>query len=388
MSKPEFPSSNDANLLAVTARLLATVPWNQAVEEALPDIAAAVDAASIWLAVPEGERCLFAGLKAEQYRVIAANDWTAPPWGAIVRERKSVIIRNKHSALCAPLVYEDRVLAILALTHDDPRHFDRHHLGLVTAVAHQLALKLAAVQRVEEQAETLDEAEFKRGLLHLASHDLRSPLALIGTYAEMIALETPESLANIHQYLDEIRHSLERIQSWLDDLLRAEAIRTDPLNLRDTVYPLELIEMVVDDMQAAADEKSQQLDMQIQLDGSENTVVADADVIRGAMNDLVSNAVKYTPEGGRIVIRTYVRDACFHFEVEDNGIGIAPEHLSHLFQPFYRVKPRGAEHIEGTGLGLSTVKTAVERHHGQVWVESEEGVGSRFGFWLPLQPRG
>ena len=73
-----------------------------------------------------------------------------------------------------------------------------------------------------------------------------------------------------------------------------------------------------------------------------------------------------------------------HFNVEDNGIGIPKEHLPRIFETFYRAKQAGSEGIEGRGLGLSLVKTIIERHGGEVWVESEQGSGSRFGFWIPI----
>ena len=88
-----------------------------------------------------------------------------------------------------------------------------------------------------------------------------------------------------------------------------------------------------------------------------------------------------TPRKGQITVKSFAQDDQFHFVVEDTGIGIAPQHLPHLFEPYYRP----SETIEqGYGIGLSLVKTIVERHRGRVWVTSEKDVGSQFGFWLPL----
>jgi signal transduction histidine kinase len=112
-------------------------------------------------------------------------------------------------------------------------------------------------------------------------------------------------------------------------------------------------------------------------------LVADPMLIAEAMENYVSNAVKYTPKKGRITVRAYSQEDRFHFIVEDNGIGIADEHLPHLFEPYYR--PPGTVE-QGYGIGLNLVKTIVERHRGGVWVESIEKVGSRFGLWLPLSP--
>ncbi|NJO83907.1 MAG: ATP-binding protein [Blastochloris sp.] len=84
------------------------------------------------------------------------------------------------------------------------------------------------------------------------------------------------------------------------------------------------------------------------------------------------------------MVKAHTHDRRLYIVVEDNGIGIPKEHLPRVFDSFYKIRPPGMEKIEGRGLGLSLVKTIIERHHGQVWVESEVGVGSRFGFWLPL----
>ncbi|MFN8450861.1 MAG: ATP-binding protein [Anaerolineae bacterium] len=105
-------------------------------------------------------------------------------------------------------------------------------------------------------------------------------------------------------------------------------------------------------------------------------------LIREAIENLISNAIKYTPDGGRICVRAFIQDDQLHFNVEDNGIGIPKEHLPRIFETFYRAKQAGSEGIEGRGLGLSLVKTIIERHGGEVWIESEQGSGSRFGFWI------
>jgi signal transduction histidine kinase len=100
-----------------------------------------------------------------------------------------------------------------------------------------------------------------------------------------------------------------------------------------------------------------------------------------AMENYLSNAIKYTGYDGHIRVESSIQDEQLHFVVEDNGPGIAAQHLPHLFEAYYRLPDNPQK---GYGIGLNLVKTILERHAGQVWVESKEGVGSRFGFWLPL----
>ncbi|MBI5666851.1 MAG: PAS domain-containing protein [Chloroflexi bacterium] len=228
-----------------------------------------------------------------------------------------------------------------------------------------------------------DQEDFKHDMLRLATHDLRSPLALIISYCELMLLEIPEALPDLTQYVSIIHEAADRMKLLLDAVLHVERFRTVPLDLRRTVNPVDLIGAAVDNMRALAAQKNQQLLVALRPDLGLLTV--DVLFIQEAMENLIGNAIKYTPEGGQITVRAYTGDERFQFVVEDTGIGIGAEHLPHVFEAFYRAKQPGTENIEGTGLGLSLVKAAVERHQGSVWVESSVGKGSRFGFWLPLQ---
>jgi two-component system phosphate regulon sensor histidine kinase PhoR len=104
-----------------------------------------------------------------------------------------------------------------------------------------------------------------------------------------------------------------------------------------------------------------------------------------AVGNLIDNAIKYTPEGGRVRVTAYVEGEYVVVKVQDNGIGIAPQYMENLFKPYFRVESPGGGKPKGTGLGLALVKLIAERHHGSVRVESEEGRGSTFYLSLPLR---
>jgi signal transduction histidine kinase len=221
---------------------------------------------------------------------------------------------------------------------------------------------------------------FKDEMLKVVTHDLRSPVSLVISASEMLTLDMPplDAESAIPQYLEIIRQATDRMQGLLDDLLRAETSALRPTD------PSELIEAIVTDLQPLAAKKAQTLESQINL-ASELILIVDPMLVREAMENYVSNAIKYTGQKGRIILRAHTTDDNrFHFVVEDNGIGVAEEHLSHLFEPYYRVQRPETEDVEGYGVGLSLVKAIVERYKGEVWVESREGKGSRFGFWLPM----
>src|SRR5690606_14878808 len=146
---------------------------------------------------------------------------------------------------------------------------------------------------------------FKDEMLQMASHDLRSPLALIVGYCSLIALETSEDSA-VHEYLSIIQRATERMKGLLDDLLRVEQIRNSPLELHEEVDIRELMNTVLNNLRPSIDGKAQHLEARLAV-ASVPGVVVNPVLIREAMENLLSNAVKYTPEGGRIVVNAYAQ---------------------------------------------------------------------------------
>jgi signal transduction histidine kinase len=117
-------------------------------------------------------------------------------------------------------------------------------------------------------------------------------------------------------------------------------------------------------------------------------VIADPKRINQVVNNLFSNAVKYTFEGGRIKVRAFLNRAnMLQVDVEDNGVGMSPEQRKKLFRPFYRADNPLRDVAGGTGLGLAIAKSLVEQHGGEMWVTSEQGKGSTFSFIVPLEQK-
>lgn len=236
--------------------------------------------------------------------------------------------------------------------------------------------------------ELRDLTRFKDEMLRMASHDLRSPIAVIVGYADMVELDLPPD-SPMHDFVNAIRISAERVYSMLEGLLKVERIKTSPLELQQNTDLNLLVRVAISGLRPAATSKQQTLTSEIALDDAP-LILADPLLIRQAMENLISNAIKYTPNAGRVTLTARVTgdagsaDARFEFVVEDTGPGIPQSHLPHLFKPFYRVKSSEAAGQPGAGVGLSLVKSIIERHRGEVWVESEVGAGSRFGFRLPL----
>jgi len=212
------------------------------------------------------------------------------------------------------------------------------------------------------------------------SHDLRTPLTTIQGYVELLPKVGPLNERQ-SQFVERVEGSVQNITDLINDLLdirRIEAeldLEMEPCDLRD------LIDDAVEPLRALAEEKAQTL----RWERPEGLPVVRANPrrLKQVVTNLVNNAIKYTPEGGRVSVEAAQDDDHVVVRVIDNGIGIPPSEQPHIFDRFYRVESEETADIKGTGLGLSIVKAVIEKHNGRVWVDSTPGGGSIFTFVLP-----
>ncbi len=222
----------------------------------------------------------------------------------------------------------------------------------------------------------------------MASHDLRNPLNNVLGYIELVSLSlnpaarTPE----VEEYLVSLRRSAKTMQSLIDDLLTLERVESERESEWQVIDLAGLVYEVVEAERPGAALRQVALGFERAIDAA--PVFGSVTQLRQAIANLIGNAVKYTPDEGRVDVRFAQGGQRLHFSVRDTGYGISPERQARLFERFYRAREPGTDHIPGTGLGLSLVKTVIERHGGQVWFESEVGAGSTFGFWLPAAQTG
>jgi PAS domain S-box-containing protein len=219
------------------------------------------------------------------------------------------------------------------------------------------------------------------------SHDLRSPLTLMRGYATM--LEMVGELNDQQQgYVRKIVSGVENMSRLVNNLLDLGRIEIG-VGLQVENVPIhDIIERVVGALQLQASQKNISLSVDAIRD-LPNTVEADQALLHQGVYNLVENAIKYTPNGGQVVVRVRVAQKDLIFEVQDDGIGISPSDMPRLFEKFYRGKQRDARSQHGSGLGLAIVRSIAERHGGRIWVESELGKGSTFFLLVPLaQPKG
>lgn len=234
------------------------------------------------------------------------------------------------------------------------------------------------VSSINHLADALDaQKKLKRQLTADVAHELRTPLATLGTHLEAMIEgvwePTPERLSSCHE-------EILRLGKMVADLERLEQAESGNLQLEKVpVDLLVLAHSVCGNFAGELANKKLRLD----IVGRSVNVMADRDRIRGVIGNLMSNAVKYTPEGGRIQISVEDAGDMGVLVVEDNGEGIDSSKLPFIFERFYRADASRSRGTGGTGIGLAIVKSAVDAHGGTVDVQSEPGKGSRFAVSLP-----
>jgi len=171
-----------------------------------------------------------------------------------------------------------------------------------------------------------------------------------------------------------------RLESLVTDVLDLARLEVGPSIQAVAVNLADVIASALDEIEPLAATKGHVLISDVPLDLP--AARGDAALLVRVLVNLLSNAVKYTPDGGRVVLRVRSKNGLLWVEVADSGLGIPAEALPHIFDRFYRV-PGSEQEAEGTGLGLSVVQTIVEKHGGEVRVESEPGQGSTFTFSVP-----
>ncbi|HWQ04209.1 MAG TPA: ATP-binding protein [Longilinea sp.] len=224
----------------------------------------------------------------------------------------------------------------------------------------------------------------KTEFVSTVSHDLRSPLTLMKGYSAMLQM-VGELNDQQQSYTKKIMLGVENMTRLVNNLLDLGRIETG-IGLRSEKVNLnEIVDQVMTSLQPQAVQNN----ITLALDTQEMrpmTVNADPALIQQAFYNLVDNAVKYAQTNGQVKVRLVRHSQSVVFEVQDNGIGIAPLDLPRLFEKFYRSGRREAYQQRGTGLGLAIVKSIAERHKGRVWVESQLGRGSIFYFEIPAEP--
>lgn len=216
------------------------------------------------------------------------------------------------------------------------------------------------------------------------SHELRTPLTSIKGFVETLldgALDEPDTARH---FLEIINDETERLNRLISDLLSLSKIEAKQMEANKEMLNLaKIINNTVSILYPQASEKN--LKLEATIHPSLPDIEADEDMVGQILINLVDNAIKYTPEGGKVLVTALGEDNMAKISVADTGIGIPRESIPRLFERFYRVDKARSREMGGTGLGLAIVKHILEIHHGRIEVESTVGKGSTFTVYLPIK---
>ena len=221
----------------------------------------------------------------------------------------------------------------------------------------------------------------RRDFVANASHELRTPLTVMQGYVEMMldAAQTQESMW--HKPLMQMHNQSERMRQIVDDMLMLSTLEGNDAKLKqDAVNVPVLLTQVVEEARQLSGVHQHHFDLMLD---TRVCLLGHEAYLRSAFTNLVTNAVRYTPDGGRITVRWWLDEQGVHLSVVDTGIGIASEHLPRIMERFYRVDSARSRATGGTGLGLAITRHVLDRHHALLAVESVVGVGSCFSCHFP-----
>ncbi len=299
---------------------------------------------------------------------------------------------NIRAWMGVPLLYGDRVIGMLTLDKREPGFYTREHARVALAFAGQAAIAMENArlyEQLEKQSAELAAAlqklqnldRLREQLIQNVGHELRTPLALVQGYAELLLNGELGPIQPLQrsalQVIYERSQILARLISNLTALrsVRPEALVMSPLSLPEALsWVVEHYRHRVEDAGIA---------VVTEIPDGLPSILADREHLLLALSQLLDNAIKFSPLGGTVRIRAWSEGKWVNVAFQDEGIGIPPEHLPHIFERFYQVDGSTTRRFGGMGIGLALVWEIMEAHRGSVRVESEVGKGSTFILSFP-----
>jgi signal transduction histidine kinase len=326
------------------------------------------------------------GRLAEAQEPIQLPDILAAP--AESRVRGALVRAGYRALLAVPLVREDRLLGGLTVIRKTTGEFAPEIIELLQTFATQSALAIQNARlflEIEDKSRQLEVAsQHKSEFLANMSHELRTPLNAIIGFSEVLA-EGMFGEINDKQaeYLRDILESGRHLLSLINDILDLSKIEAGRMELEPSDFDLPA---AIDNALTLVRERAGRRGITLgrAIDEHVGTIRGDERKVKQVLLNLLSNALKFTPEGGRIDVRAAVTDGMVEVSVADTGVGIAPEDQEAVFEEFRQVGT-AAKKVEGTGLGLALSRKFIELHGGRIWVKSELGQGSTFTFTIPAR---
>ena len=329
--------------------------------------------------------------------------------GEVVRQASTIYIRDTYSEpdflffdevvrslLVVPLIIRDEASGTMTVDSDRPNAFSSSDIQLMTIAAAQVSIAISNArlfEELEERAEELAEAyeelkesdRLKDELVQNVSHELRTPLTFVKGYVDLL-LDGEMGLMNTSQQeaLQIVATKTDEITRLIADIMTLQ--RIDHSNLQmEQVSMKALVQDSVAGHNLVAEKKGLTISTDLPL--TDPIAFIDQGRINQVLDNLIGNAIKFSPDGGKIMVTMIDKGDKVHISVKDEGIGVPEDKIMRIFDRFYQVDGSSRRRFGGTGLGLAIVKRIVDAHQGLIWVESEVDKGSTFYFELPKQPK-
>ena len=259
-----------------------------------------------------------------------------------------------------------------------------YYINLTVARTRHSVEGVEAIITIHDETKSRELDAMKMDFVSMAAHELRTPISGIRGYLELILFGFASELnEQVRNYIHHAHNSSMELMGLVNNLLNISRIERGALSLT-----MERLDWVTSIQRSLSNAQFNAADKHISLsyEGPERGcyIMADGVAIQEVINNLVSNAIKYSPEGGQVVVRLKEDNGHYLTEVVDQGVGIPKQAQGNLFTKFYRVNSGLTDASGGTGLGLFISRSIVERHGGKIWVDSDEGKGATFSFTLPI----
>ena len=300
---------------------------------------------------------------------------------------RDVLLRTgTRAVLAVPMLRENELIGGLTVNKRTPGEFSPEVIELLTTFATQSALAIQNARLFREIADKSRQLEFasrhKSEFLANMSHELRTPLNAIIGFSEVLNERMFGELNEKQdEYLKDIYASGQHLLSLINDILDLSKIEAGRMELEVADFDLP---SAIDNALILVRERASRRGIRLgrSIDDLVGMIRGDERKVKQVLLNLLSNALKFTPEGGRIDVRAAANDGMAEISVADTGVGIAPEDQEAIFEEFRQVGTADKK-VEGTGLGLALSRKFIELHGGRIWVQSQPGKGSTFSFTLP-----
>lgn len=376
---PDSPESSPPNRASLLPALLRQLVGPSALREALTVCLEQViasgtraDSAVIVVAGPAETLEVIAGAGPQRDRLIRMS--------FNVLQQGNQGVSSTHSLMLA-LPLEDRSGLLVLATPEQADELPTDEARLWETVAALFALAIGLRHQSPGQ-ETDARDRLRSEVMAVLSHELRTPLATVKGYTTALMLDEvdwePEERLEFLQLIDE---ECNNMQGMIGDLMDAALVDAGQLRIEPEPVRLPLVvEEIVHEIQSRTDRHR----FAVNFPARFPILPADPARIKQVLRNILDNAVKYSPNGGLIVVSGGLRPQAAVISIADEGVGISPEHLNSLFEKYFRVRSATGYHVPGTGLGLPLTRAIVEAHGGQIWAESQLGHGTTIRFTLPL----